>query len=73
MIDCVAAMESVTVRSKHKALVGSCEIAGSPIILAKPQTYMCAWEEIKPPHNCFPSALVVMNVSDTLAGSSMEE
>ena len=41
MIDVLATMESVTVRTKdNKALVGSGEIAGTPVLLTKPQTYM---------------------------------
>jgi hypothetical protein len=42
VIDALATMEGVTVLTKgHKALVGSGEIAGTPVLLAKPQTYMC--------------------------------
>jgi len=41
VIDVLATMESVTVRTKdNKALVGSGEIAGTPVLLTKPQTYM---------------------------------
>jgi hypothetical protein len=42
VIDALATMEGVTVRTMdNKALVGSGEIAGMPVLLAKPQTYMC--------------------------------